>query len=164
MTLPMVRRLPHVGLAPRLVALAVLVAGLVGGTVAVSVISSARTALRDQILATHLVLAEVMAGKMAGYVSDVRGDASDLAQRSAVVVALERNDFSSLDARLAEWLASREGKIDGLALYSIDGTMLATSQGNRSLIGLASVNAGAIQRVAATDKPDQGQPHYCPGS
>ena len=56
------------GLAPRLVALAVLVASLVGGSVAASVISSARAALRDEILGTQLVPADLIAGQIAGYV------------------------------------------------------------------------------------------------
>ncbi len=54
------------GLAPRLVALAVLVASLVGGSVAASVISGARAALRDEILGTQLVLADLIAGQIAG--------------------------------------------------------------------------------------------------
>ncbi len=65
-TLPNFLRLPNMGLAPRLVALAVLVASLVGGSVAASVISSARAALRDEILGTQLVLADLIAGQIAG--------------------------------------------------------------------------------------------------
>jgi diguanylate cyclase (GGDEF)-like protein len=151
-------RLPHFGLALRLVVLAVLVAGLVGGSVSVSVITGARTALRDQILETHLVMADLIAAQMAGYVADVRNDAIDLAGRSEVRLAVESHDFSGLDTRLHQWLFNRAGKIDGLAVYSTGGTMLATARENHSLVGVLSNNADVIQRVAATGQPDRAEP------
>src|SRR4030088_1527834 len=102
------------GLAPRLVVLAVLVTSLVGGSVAISVISSARTALRDQILGTHLVMADLLAAQMASYVGDVQTDAADLAMRPEVLLAIESNNFESLSPVLAVWQANRASKLDGL--------------------------------------------------
>lgn len=96
------RRAPN-GLAPRLVALVVLVALLASGSVAVSVISSARAALRDQILQTHLVMADLVGGRSAEYVTDVESDANDLADRPEVRLAFERNNFSDLGTELTSW-------------------------------------------------------------
>jgi diguanylate cyclase (GGDEF)-like protein len=149
---------PHIGLAPRLVALAVLVASLVGGSVAFSVISSARRALRNEILDTHLVMADLIAGQTAGFVADVQHDAVDLAERPEVRLALDSNDFNLLDVQLAGWQANRRSKIDGLAIYSLDGTMLATGRANRALVGTQTGNNEIIQHVVATGQPDRGQP------
>lgn len=95
---------------------------------------------------------------MAGYVADVQTDATDLAQRPEFALAVANNDFAGLDRQLARWQATRQAKVDGLSLYSTDGTMLATARANRSLVGLPSTNTDVINRVAATGEPGRGQP------
>ncbi len=88
--------------------------------------------------------------------ADVQVDATDLADRAPVKQAVESNDYSNLETQLAKWQANRRSKIDGLAVYSTDGTMLATAHANRAHIGIAANNTEAILRVANTGRPDRG--------
>ncbi len=150
-------RLKSLGLAPRLVALAVLLASLAGGSIAFSIISSARTALRDEILEAHLALADMMAAQISEYVSDVRAEALDLAERPEVTSAFAMNDFTVLNDQLAKWQTRRQDKIDSFAIYSIDsidGTPLANSRATRSSVAVAS-SINAISRAQAVET---GQP------
>ncbi len=101
-----------------------------------------------------------MIGRIAEYVADVQSDASDLAEPAEVKLALESNYFRSLNAHLAGWQAHHQDKIDGLSVYSIDGTMQATARTNRSLVGMAAANGNSdvIQNVSLTGQSALGQP------
>ena len=157
-TIPARFHLPQIGLAPRLVALAVLAASLAGGCVALSIISSARTSLRDEILHSHLVMADLMASQIASYVAEVETVTHDFAMHPDVRRAVESGDFDTLNTELAAWQANHRDKIDGLAVYSTDGTMLATAHTNRVLVGGQNSNPELIQRVAASGQPARGLP------
>jgi diguanylate cyclase (GGDEF)-like protein len=155
---PVLPRMPHIGLAPRLIGLAAVAACLAGGTVAISVISTARQALRDDILQTHLIMADMVASQITQYVGSVENDAIDLAQRPEVLAAVQANDLTSVDPQLMHWLSNRREKVDSLSIYSTQGVMLATARANHTLGATTAANAAIIQHVAATGETVQGQP------
>ena len=152
-----VRRVSHLGLAPRLVALAVLLTSLAGGAVAFSVISGARAALRDQILQTHLAMADLVAGQIAQYIANIQGDAIDFASRTEVRQAVRTDDFSALEPELTSWQAQHQRLIDGISIYSTDGVMLATGHANRAMVGVQAVSHDVIEGVARSGQPRLGQ-------
>ena len=152
-------RVPSFGLAPRLVAFAVLFAALGGASVAVSVISTARTALRDHILNTHLVMADMMAGQIEEYVGDVEADAVELSSRPEFLSAYQAHDYEGLKHDLEIWLSQREERVDCLGVYGADATIIAAARPLQPTTSAdVSINSGIVRRVIESGAVARGRP------
>src|SRR5207237_9210589 len=120
--------------------------------------SSVRAALRHQIQQTHLAMADLMAGLISGYVTDIEGDAGDLADREGVKTAIEQNDFDALDTVLAMWQSQRQRLIYGVNIYSLDGIPLASGHTDHSTPNVQGTNEAIVREVVATGSARLGQP------
>ena len=163
---PLVHRASRAGhrLATRLVALVVLVALLSGGAVGALVINRARQALREDILHSSLAAADLAASVAVGYMNGAEDGIRDLAGSAEVESAAVSGDLDQATPALERWLRQHPN-LERVGLVDLNGTTRATSQADKSTVGLQiNVERDWFQGALASGEPFLGAPGLSTGT
>jgi diguanylate cyclase (GGDEF)-like protein/PAS domain S-box-containing protein len=145
------------GLAPRLIALVVLVAIASGGLAGLVLTNTSRNALRDEILRNNLSHADLAAQFTSNYISAVEASVRSFASQPLTIAAIQADSPEQAQGDLVDWVGTQSA-LDGASFYDANGIQRVTASANKQTIGTSFADRDWFQGALSTRQPYFGVP------
>jgi PAS domain S-box-containing protein len=153
-----------VGLAPRLIGLAVLIALVTGALVGVTLIQTSRGVLREHILLSNFSAAHLAAEYASNYIKGAETNLLQFAARKLLIRAVREKNLPEAEAHLAQIL-DISALFDSASIYTAQGIGWASGLKDKwQNRGGSVADREWFQRILATRKPYFGIPVFSRGT